>query len=1417
MNTLENDMADKSRFSMYHPLAVDPVANTRAGFPRCAVARAAALLAFTTLVVTVTAPVLAGPQHYGFGFGYLVTLEENDAGRTALSVYEPPLRVKDAPWLLRWRDTSEQYKKVLPNSLAVGDFWPGTMGAKEYVVALSTTEGGPPALMVLDPPEVFSSRPWKVLAQTPLPGWPAGAQVMAAAAGDVLGTPQSQFVILARQADGEDLYVWTPGATVTAPWALAALGKLPPASSDSAVNSQERATAMTVADFWGTGQDSILLRTGQRSVYYRLSSLDNTSHPGTPRQLQLNGGIVEASANRAGNSGTLVGCDFLKDGFAHIAQLPADAKDTNVVFRVAPRQQQRYKTCWVRPDETFAGAKLAGQQLGEGREIMTGWREAPWGRVVAAGGGRIFGYIVMGVDERKEKLWKPWQFHGFNDVEISFVHRTPVYRLGCPKQYQDGQWPWEPDEHFGWPFKDDQVLYEVSLKNNGSKTIPAGTVTVQAWVDTTNRNADALSGQDTAARQMLPNFTVTLNEPLPPFDPTQPKYAVVKIPLKWPFDLEQPAGWTWKRINVRKIGERWLIVRVNYNGDENERNDRYELALHSTLFRPVWRFDIDAPPGPSPDGIEGRENRKINTLAYRAPCVTGDPESKEYNGRKLADAVQCMWERSRTSSGDDVWQRMVFDSYRLADWEGRGGRNRLSRAEDWLYYEAPREGEHWVGLWGDYERFDPADGGAELHETGHLIHRIGDLYHYFVNPINLNTIHMGDGDPVQTRTYAWGLDSYCSGHAIIGEPTCDLHRYVEGVRIGLGWAWHKMLPAKVHVRVLDRDGQPVAEAPISVWLHPENQKHRSGVTAADGTWDPQLTTDKSIYEPFNIPQYDGRALDALAHVFTVDLPDYSDFAIWGAEDIAAHSRYTLMQASLLYPDDWTWDFHTLYKAGAPKADFHVTAGVQGRKITLTIEAKPQARYRVFRRWEPTYVFEPLGYAQLEPGDGADRAQATFSDDMGAEDWYMSQRYRASYYVTEVLHDTESLPKRVYGIGLDHVTGVSTLENGQLIVAENAGHAEPFGVLCRGTTPLMEAMKHFRFGHSAAKIVGMPGHATRYYATLRDADLPGEPRFFDVIQLDKPDRREHLYAVLHTTNDVSVNAASSAAPFTVTLNGADAESRLAINAGDYAREGEGQRVRILAVDGLTLTLETPLTSAGDQGGGRNLSIEFGGGTPGDKAELRELNSPLGLATIYAASDPHGPFIVIADTGNQRVVVWDRTTRYETRWQPDDARGFRPAAIAADPLDPTAVFVLDRRTDQHSALYRLQFAAGRLSLAKNYPLPVDVGANTETMWPEMGLAVALTPGGKELVAAITDANTHRIIEMALPTETVAGDLASGAAGRSTRGAKVLAIRDKAIGTFVGEAALSSPTDVAYVVDHGRLHLYAADGHNRVVRVR
>ena len=1400
---------------------------------------------------------LAGPQHWGFGFGYLVTVEQNERGQRALSVYEPPVRVKDGAWLLRWRDTSEQYKDVISGAVAVGNFWPQPMG-KEHVVALRSGEKGV-ELMVLGAPESFSRKPWPLLGRSDYSTSKDERDTMRGlTAGDLLGRGADQLITVHDGGSGGHLpwiRVLAPPAQPDQPWSV--VGKL----NLDAVVKTGAIVGLAAGDFWGTGQKllAVALKHAASSTPPEIIFL-RVERSGSG---ELTTQIVARAPMAAEGLHALVAADFLKDGFAYV--LAAARNSPALAFSTAPRlADSPFNTCWVRPGETFAGAKLAGQQVGENRQFMTAQRQAAFGNLVAAGAGRIFGYINPGCDERKAKLFIPWKYHGYNDAEISFVHRTPMYRMGVPKAWQDDNYPWEPDDHFGWPFKDEEVTYEVAIKNNNREPIPAGKVIVRAWVNRPERNADVLGESDQAAKRPSDggagggeDFTFTIDQPIPPFDPANPRYTIVPVKLKWPFDLVQPDGWTWKRLNVRDIGERWFIVRLEYAGDENERNDRYELAENSLLFRPVFRFDEGAPTEIDPAAFQNQA-AKLNTLVYRAPTVTGDPESKEYNGRKLADAVQCMWERSRTSDGQDVWQRIVFDGYR------KSLGKQSDRDLDWSWVEGPRDMDLWLGLWGDFARFNPRDGGEELHETGHLFHRIGDLYHYFIMPTGLRGIPLADGTPVQMYTYAWGLDSFCSGHAIIGEAACDLHRYIEGARYGLGWPWHQMLPEKIHVRVLDRDGQPVAQAPVSLWLYPDDQKHSSGTTDAAGLWDPELRRKQAggnegapeyrVFEPFNIKIWKGSALDALAHVFVVDLPGYSDFAIWGSEDTHAHSRYTLMQESLLHPQGWTWDFRTLYKRGAPEPDFVVTAAVRGTKVALGIGPAAgkqvvngtdgNARFRVYRRWEPTYSFERIDDGKLAPLSRTDGRQESvlFSDDMAGRDWYMKGRYRAAYYVTAVgsgvAGEVESLPRRIYSIGVERANGLADLGGGRLLVALNCGKAEPFGVIFRGTTPAEEYIKHFRFGHTAAKIVPAGAAAaagagkntcpSRYYATLVQADLPDMPRYFDLIQFDKPDLHDKRYPVVQTTAEVEVKAFSTEAPYTVTLAGLDPEARTAINAGDWAVEEETP-ARIVAVRGsdggnggaaLTLTLNKPLFKAG-QTNGLHLQIQFGGGTAGNRAELRELNKPRGLAVFAvdkgagsragvpaaerSAQEAGSPAtcLAIADTGNHRVVVWDARTRFLAAWAPAEDAAFNPAAIAPHPYKANQFLVLDRRADRTSRVLLVEFDGQTLKPLSSQAVPVGDGAadGQRNAGPEIGLAVAPPRDDGVVLLAVTDAGQRQVLELPYAPD-----------------AKITLLTLKeATGTFVGDAALEGPTDVAYTVDDGELRLYAVDGHDRVVRLR
>ena len=1412
--------------------------------------------------------VFAGPQHWGFGFGYLVTVEQTERGQRALSVYEPPLHVKNGAWLLRWRDTSDQYKDVIPSGIAVGNFWPEPMG-KEHVVALRSAATGV-EIMVLGAPESFSRQPWHVLGRSDYsPDKTDRNTLRGVTAGDLLGRGADQLITMHDEGAGRPLpriRVLAPSAQPGQPWSL--LGKL----NLNAVLETEAILGLAAGDFWGTGHDllAVAVKHPDNSpppeiVFLRLQAGD-----GVALAVQ----IVARTPFATEGSPSLVAADFLKDGFAYV--LSAAGNSPELAFRTAPRlADQPFNTCWVRAGETFAGAKLNGQQVGESRPIMNGQRQAAFGRLVAAGAGRIFGYINPGCDERKAKLFIPWKYHGYNDAEISFVHRTPMYRMGVPKKWQDGNYPWEPDNHFGWPLKDEEVTYEVAIKNNNREPIPAGKVTVRAWVNRPDRNADVL-GKRNGGAGGGEDFTFTVDQPIPPFDPANPRYTIVPVKLKWPFDLVQPNGWTWKKLNVRDIGERWFIVRLEYAGDENERNDRYELAENALLFRPVFRFDEGAPTEIDPAAFQNKA-AKLNTLVYRAPTVTGDPESKEYSGRKLADAVQCMWERSRTSDGQDVWQRMVFDGYRKS--LGKSS----DRDLDWSWVEGPRDMDLWLGLWGDFARFNPRDGGEELHETGHLFHRIGDLYHYFIMPTGLRGIPLADGTPVQMYTYAWGLDSFCSGHAIIGEATCDLHRYIEGARYGLGWPWHQMLPDPIRVRVLDRDGQPVAQAPVSLWLYPDARKHSAGATDAAGLWDPELqrqpaganeaAPERQLFEPFHIQLSKGSALDALAHVFVVDLPGYSDFAIWGSEDTHAHSRYTLMQESLLHPEGWTWDFRTLYKRGAPEPGFDVIAAVRGTKVALGIApaaGQPaasginrRARFHVYRRWEPTYAFERIDNGQFPEFASLPRADGTeervnlphadgseervnpgalhqpvrFADDMGARDWYMQGRYRAAYYVTSVTPDqVESLPRRVYSIGVERANGLSDLGGGRLLVALNCGKAEPFGAIFHGTTPAEEYIKHFRFGHTAAKIVsagtaaakgvGKSAYPSRYYATLVQADLPWMPRYFDLIQFDKPDLHDSRYPVVQTTAEVDVKAFSTKAPYTVTLAGPDRRARTAINSGDWALEEETP-ARIVAVagndggqGGVTLTLDKPLFKAG-QTTGLRLQIQFGGGTPGNRAELRELNKPRGLAVFTVdntarsgvqgvtaersvpEADLPATCIAVADTGNHRIVVWDVTTRFLAAWAPADDAAFNPAAVAPHPYKTNQFLVLDRRADRASRVLLLEFDGKMLKLLSSQTMPVGDGvdAGQRNAGPEIGLAVAPPRDDGVVMLAVTDAGQRQVLEFPYAPDAMI---------------RVKTLKE-AIGTFVGDATLEGPTDVAYTVENGELRLYAVDGHDRVVRLR
>src|ERR1019366_4146608 len=255
---------------------------------------------------------LAGPQHWGFGFGYLVTVEQNERGQRALSVYEPPLRVKDGAWLLRWRDTSEQYKDVIPGSVAVGNFWPQPMG-KEHVVALRSGEKGV-ELMVLGAPESFSRKPWPLLGRSDYSTSKDERDTMRGlTAGDLLGRGADQLITVHDGGSGGHLpwiRVQVPPDQPDGQWSV--LGKL----DLNAMVETDAIIGLAAGDFWGTGQKllAVALKHAASSTPPEIIFL-RVERSGSG---ELTAQTVARAPMAAEGPHALVASDFLKDGFAYV-------------------------------------------------------------------------------------------------------------------------------------------------------------------------------------------------------------------------------------------------------------------------------------------------------------------------------------------------------------------------------------------------------------------------------------------------------------------------------------------------------------------------------------------------------------------------------------------------------------------------------------------------------------------------------------------------------------------------------------------------------------------------------------------------------------------------------------------------------------------------------------------------------------------------------------------------------------------------------------------------------------------------------------------------------------------------------------------------------------------------------------------
>lgn len=1284
---------------------------------RCA---AAVLL----LVLGVNDRILAGPQHWGSGYPYLAVIER-DGKNARLAVYEPPMRAKTAQWLCRWTDAHPRYQTVLPGAMVIGDFWPADTGREYLCIAQKAKHGN--ELTLLQAPERFSTAPWTVVgsssASIPNLKW--------LAAGDLLGKGRDQLVAIILLGKGryEAVLIEPAIGPRAAQWPIGRRLLLPSVAGEL--------LGASAGDFWGRGADGLALvsrRSARDDAQIRYYTL-------TP------GGWKLDAVGKAERAGQLVtGNDFVKDGFDVVTML--DRRSGALELRTAPTRNNADEPKPEGP--AYTGRALSRQMLpGTDRHVaavtMYGRLES-FGKarpaISAVASGRVFGYVrgstARDVMERNGYDPRP-------DAEIAFTARFPRPNLttGAP--------------HFGWPAKGETFGFVLHLKNNGGVPL-RGPMTLRVWMNTPYRNAD--TRPDTASR---PTHVIRLDSDMVPFDPMKPQYRKITIAGKWPYSLV-PCGpvATWKKIDLEKVGERWIVVALDAPGDRTFRNNRYEVAFHSHTYHPVFR--------------------EFATLGLRKPTVAGDPCSIEYLARKMADAINVVWERSGTTTNQDVLQRTYMDGYEIGGWavqpDEQSRMRELRRIQS--QWEGWRELDIW---WGENQAWEKYDWQyyPELHESGHLFHPLGDLYGNYLMPVWTGAARMADETPVQLRTNLWGPDLFGSGHALIGPPACEvMRRYIVGAR-GVGVErWWTVTPHRMVVRVLDRTGKPVPNADVSLWAYGNSKPFGSGRTDAKGRWDVtpffgQLSPPDNLGIRHYNPEQNNDLTNANGHIFTLKVGDYQDFAVWDTTDVSSHSRHTLLYRAMTHEKGWVWDWRTNYSPEAAAPSFTVEASVMDRQALIRVRGDAP-RYRLYRRWEPTYARKFLGeYA-------AAKGELRIFQQMGERDGYTANRFRAVYEVTAVRDGAESLPRAIQLCGLTNAYGIAALADGKLLVTTNSGIANPFAALFDGTTPTQELFYHYRFGHTAMKAVQSRVTPGKYFITLLRSDTRPEYRFDIAVP---PREGWYGYDVRTDLHEFS-GAVSADSPQSVELHEVSRDGPL--NPGDEIESPDGE-VKVIAVDGNRVELERPAFKPGSE---VRFNASRLAGRPGSRAEFRELMDPRGLATVVHEGEE---YIAIADTGNRRIVVWDSNTKFIAAYESgEDA----PAALAADPTDTTSVFALYRGTDSISHIERLRFDGERIERT-----PFDLGeiaVGDHANLREMGLAVALDPKTDKLWFAVTDGGRNRILEFVHGTGTAS-----------------MSVHTRAIGAYAGKAELVLPTDAAYVVRNGQLELYAVDGADRVVRVR
>lgn len=1306
------------------------------------------------LVLGVAERAVAAPVYYGFGYPYLIALEHQPALYTAgyaLVSYDTPIRAKrDGEFLSRfvWEDTA--LANVVTGGLAVGNFWPAS-DTTEFLV-MARRYGMSVSCEVYRAPGVYGTRAWDLQSSWYFGQAPAGGSndIVCIAAGDVLSAyPGDELLIVQsvseqyRSAPRHQLLVYSrPTATNQNNWLLRGVSPALPEPGMEVVG-------MTAGDFAWVGRAwvAIMYRTGATQVvrYYDISAFPSFTLRGQDQT------VFEGAAPFSLACG-----DYTKE---------------------YGRERQKYLTVLMRDGSVYRPVVFSNMFGPTPRALvmMDGWfnyhSDAYSNPPIAVTAGRVFGYLTERYDYVTQYRDPP-QGPGRRDVGVAWIARRPMYS----KQRDPFHPTWST--HFGWPLPGEPITNSVILENSGTAPGLPGTLRVKAWFNTPYRNADTVPPV-----MYTPDTQFVINVAIPTFVTTVATqyalYTALVYGTNWPYQFD---NFTPTRRLILST-EYWNVVTIENLGgaaaDACERNNRHEMAVHAWTLHPVFY------------------PKTALTNDYR-PNVRNDPHSMLYILHKLCNAIQAMWERSGTSENDDVKIRVTLDGFEIDDVDNAHRSWVFNGTNVWHYYEGCRGLDynpaldpygHPYGVWpghGVWQRFNRDAEGDEGHETTHLFHQLGDLYQYHVFPKDCAEARLGNGRPLQIRTWCANPDVFSTDARMqFCKGTADLHRHTPGMRNMGHENWGLAAPATNLARVLSRSGVPLAGAMVRSYVLENGRAVLKNTVATDNdgladiNWPPRPLSWSGTDSVYGYRKYDGPALGRYIFL-TIAFPGYSDGWVWRQNDREYMHSSNLSLPARAFVNPWwdVWDVPTLYEPGAPAYAHAAELVVEGAAVRVTTAAVAGNRYRVYRRVPPTYHFE------LVTNVVAVSTTLQLTPPMG------SGQLRAIFYLTEESNGIESNPRIFQVSATSGARAITARDSETLFLTLNAGTADPIMTICEGTEPFAEVATHWFYGHQPIKAqpASHGGHLLMTISSYSEWGIP--PVYVTWV----PRISEFSYGIY----DVNENVAGgwhgvfdNAAQQVVTDTGNNFLAKQ-IQVGDEVGVGNVRTSIVEVISATQLRLAGQVVPGG---GTAQYSVYRTMGREGNGTTNRTVSRFVrGIGRVHDTTG--APYVGIADMGNNRVVIWDEATKYCAHF---GAPGFAPTDVDPDPFVTGMFYAVSRGTDKK--LYRFTFHGTRVVLVTNWSVSVLSTDTASSSARQCGLAVLPLADGARMIA-LSDYGNNRVLVYRLAPNDVL-----------TLERTILAPLPPYIAP-----TLAQPLDVEFLHDRARgtARLFAVANGNRVVKV-